>query len=196
MKDNNAKPEAEKLGWRLLETQRPYESQMVQLREDRLEIPGTAEKRYAYLERGHAVVVVPVTNQGEVVLLWQYRYPVDQFCLEVPAGTARDVEGMPLDEVVAKELQEEIGATFEQLEAIGTFHSNNALSDEECHVFLATGVVMTQRPDPEPMEKIEMRLTPVRLALEKARSGQMKTGPSALALLMCEPRLRGHGFVA
>jgi len=187
-------PEAENLGWSLTSSQMAYESKMVRLREDSLEVPGAGERKFAYMLRGAAVIIVPVTAEQEMILVRQYRYPVDEFCYEVPAGTALDVKDKSLEEVAAKELKEEIGATFQTLERIGSFYSNNAMMDEECHVFLALGVKRPDAPQPEPMEKIEIHQMPIGKAMHLVRSGQMKTGPSALAVLLCETRLKELGL--
>ena len=167
---------------------------MMILREDRLALTGGEEMTYAYLERGPAVIVVPVTPRGDMVLIRQYRYPVDEYCLEVPAGTARDAGDLSLQEVAAKELCEEIGARCERLERIGSFYSNSSMLDEECHIFFGSGVVLAREPEPEPSEKIEIIVKPAKEALELARSGKMKTGPAALAVLLAHPHLARLGF--
>jgi hypothetical protein len=65
-----------------------------------------------------------------------------------------------------------------------------ATTDEKCHVFLAEGVELSEKPEQEASETMETQLVPVAEALEMARRGKMKTGPCALAVLLCEPHLR------
>jgi ADP-ribose pyrophosphatase len=188
-------PKAAELGWKLRSSRTGYENEILRLREDHFEVPGSGGKTYAYVERGPAVIIVPVTAKGEIILLRQYRYPVDEYCLEVPAGTARDAGDLSLEEVAAKELKEEIGATYSRMESVGSFFSNNALSDESCHVFVAFDVVLAQRPEPEATEEIEAFPVPAGEAIARVRRGEMKTGPAALAMLLCEPKLRERGFL-
>ena len=178
----------------MLESHRRFENKAMVLREDRLALPRGGEMTYAYVERGSAVIVVPVTASGEIVLIRQYRHPVDAYCLEVPAGTMRDAGGLSLQEVAAKEVREEIGATCGTLEAIGTFFSNSSMLDEECHVFLGTGTVLAREPKPEPSEDIEILIKPAREAVALARTGRLQTGPTALAVLFAEPYLARLGF--
>lgn len=180
-------------GWQTRSTRTAFQTDKFRVREDQVVIPGAGQVPYAYLERGPGVVVVPVTRDNQIVLLRQYRYPVNQFCLEVPAGTAHDVPGQPLEAVAAKELLEEIGARFVDLERVGSFFSADALTDEECHVFLAWGVQLSDLPHRQPTEHIEIRPTPASEVVELARRGEIKTAQSALALLLCEPRLRARG---
>jgi ADP-ribose pyrophosphatase len=125
----------------------------------------------------------------------QYRYPVDEWCWEVPAGGSHDTGDATLEEVVRKEMEEEIGAICEKVEYIDFFYSANSMSDEKCHVFLALGVELKHKPDTEETENIKMHPLPAPEVMQLARSGQVKTGPCALALFLCEDALRKHGYL-
>src|SRR4051794_38193225 len=87
--------------WRLSDSTVHFENKIMRLKEDSVELPSNGRMDYAYIERGPAVIIVPVTRYGEIVLIRQFRYPVGDHCLEVPAGTARDTEGMSLEDVAA-----------------------------------------------------------------------------------------------
>lgn len=167
-----------------------WQSPWYSLRQDRLRARDGREYTYTVVEHPGAVWVVPVTCDGRMVLIWNYRHPVGEYCLEVPAG------GLPfgLDpserlvasaEVARRELQEEVGGTAADLRYVGRFYTSNGISDEVAYVYLATGVELgqTQR---EPTEWMETRLVPVTEALRMAREGEIADGPSALALLRCE----------
>ncbi len=193
--DPHAKPNGARLGWRVLETQRPFQNRINRLRADRVSIPGRGEIQYSYLERGDSVIVVPVTADGRMVLIRQYRYPVDEHCLELPAGCCRDTGGAAFEEVARRELREEVGATAGRLESVTWFYSSSSISDEVCHIFLALDVALDQETDREPGEHIEPMLVPVAEALAMVRRGEMKTGTCALAILHCEERLRREGLV-
>jgi ADP-ribose pyrophosphatase len=193
MSSKQQKPNGEKAGWRLLSSERRFENELCRLREDQVEVEGGKKIQYAYIERDEAVIVVPVTTDGRVVLLKQYRYPVDEWCLEVPAGGTHDTDDASLEEVARKELKEEVGATAKSLKHIGFFYSANSMSDEKCHVFLAEGVEISNGQDTESSEEIKVQLVAVEKAIELARSGAMKTGPCALAVLLCEPLLNKLG---
>ena len=106
--------------------------------------------------------------------------------MEVPAG------GMSPDltpeEVARRELLEEVGGTAADLRYIGQFYTSNGISNEVAYVYLATGVELGESQR-EPTELMEIRLVPVEEALRMARDGEITDGPSALALLWCEPLL-------
>ena len=189
------KPQAARLGWRVRESDRPFAGPVNRLRSDRLEIPGRGEIRYSYLERGESVIIVPVLADGRMALIRQYRYPVDAFCYELPAGCCRDAGGAALEEVARKELREEIGGTAARLEYVTWFYSSSSISDEVCHIFLALDVVLDQPTDKEPGEHIETRLLPTPEVYALVRRGEMKTGTCALAILHCETQLRARGLL-
>jgi ADP-ribose pyrophosphatase len=130
---------------------------------------------------------VPVTAGGLVALIWQYRYPVDDWCFEVPAGGLGP--GDNPEDVARQELLEEIGGTAADLSPVGRFYTTNGISNEVAYVYLATGVELgeTQR---EATELMELRLVPAEEAVRMAREGEISDGPSALALMWCKPLLR------
>ena len=183
------KPNGAASGWKHLASKTHFENEIFRVREDEVELEGGKKIKYAYVERDEAVVIIPVTRAGEMVLLKQYRYAVDEWCLEVPAGGTHDTGDTPLEEVVKKELREEVGGTAESLTYVDFFYTANALTDEKCHVFLAQGVELVKKQETEASETLEVQLVPVERAIELARSGAVKTGPCALAILMCEPLL-------
>jgi ADP-ribose pyrophosphatase len=112
---------------------------------------------------------------------------VADWCYEVPAGGLSP--GLTPEEVAERELLEETGGTAAELRYIGRFYTSNGISNEVAYVYLATGVELGEA-HPEPTELIEVRLVPIEEALCMAREGEITDGPSALALLWCEPMLR------
>ena len=129
-----------------------------------------------------------------MALIRHYRYPVDAFCLELPAGCCRDMGNVPLEEVARRELREEIGGVPGSLEYVTWFYSSSSISDEVCHIFLALDVKLSAEAAHEPGENIQTLLLPVSEALALVRRGEMKTGTCALAILHCEPLLLELGW--
>ena len=166
-----------------------WQSRWYHVRQDTLGDKRGGQFTYTVIEKPAAVWIVPVTSGGEVVLIHQYRYAVDDWCLEVPAGNIEP--GVDPAAMAARELREEIGGTAERLMPVADFYTMNGIGDEIAWVYLALGVTLGQ-PQREPTELIELRAMPVAEGLRLARAGQIKDGPSALALLLCEPVLRAH----
>jgi ADP-ribose pyrophosphatase len=190
-----AKPEGEKAGWHRLSTRYPFVTQWMRLRQDRVRIANKGDFTFTYREAPAAVAVVPVTRDGKIVLLRQYRYTVDDWCLEVPAGGTHDRAGVALEEVAREELHEEVGATCDQLIHVTTTYTLNAISDEVMHIFLALGVDLSEKPQPEKTELIEAHPLPASEAVRMAHNGEIKDGMSALTILLCEDLLREKGLI-
>jgi len=91
-----------------------------------------------------AVSVVPLLDDGNVVLVRQYRAALDRFLLEIPAGK-RDVADEPPEETARRELVEEVGLLPGVLVPLAVFHNSVGFSDEESHVFLATDLRAAER---------------------------------------------------
>lgn len=185
------------LGWKRLATRYPFVTQWLRLRQDRVRIDGKGDFTFTYREAPDSVAVVPVTKDGKIVLVRQYRYTVDDWCLEVPAGGTHDRTGVPIEEVALEELHEEIGATCERerLIPVAVTYTVNAISDEKLHVFLALDVDLADRPQPEDTELLSVQVMPVAEAIDMARSGKIQDGQSALAILLCENLLRHYGYI-
>jgi ADP-ribose pyrophosphatase len=172
--------------WQTLGTTWLWESKWYNLRQDRVRIHNGSEITYTYQEHPGAVFIVPVTSEGEIVLMHQYRHPVGEWLWEVPAGAVDD--GEDLGAAARRELAEEIGGTAEELCYVGYFFSASSISNLRINVFLAMGVTLEQSAR-EATELIELRVMPTTEALTMARQGEIKDGQSALALLLCEPLL-------
>ncbi len=166
-----------------LESRYLWQSKWYSLRQDRLRTPEGYEYTYTIVDHPGAVWVVPVTPDGQIVLIWNYRYPVNAYCIEVPAGGL--APDLAPEEVARRELLEEVGGVASELHYVGQFYTSNGTSNEIAYVYLAMGVELGETHY-EPTELMEIRLKPVKEALRMAREGEISDGPSALALLWCE----------
>jgi len=171
----------------VLASQYLWQSRWYNLRQDQLRAANGLEITYTVVEKPVAVWIVPVTPTGNVVLLNQYRYPIDAWCLEVPAGNVEPE--MDVLAMAARELREEIGGTAQQLIPVAEFYTMNGIGNEIAHVYVARGVRLGE-PQREPTEHIMLRQVSIMEALEMAKTGAIKDGPSALAILLSESVLR------
>ncbi len=103
-----------------------------------------------------SVVLIPVTENGEIVLVRQYRHAIGRWAWELPAGSLKSGEN--LEAAARRECHEEIGLIPDRLERLGAFFPTPGYCDEEMHFFKATAL---RRPDvdeivhPDPDEDIE-----------------------------------------
>ena len=182
------KPNGRAVGWERLETHYPFTHRMFRVREDVVRWPDGVIRPYTYIQTRGAVWIVPVTTEGEIVLIRQFRYTMDDWSWEVPAGGFHDFTGTPI-ELAKRELAEEVGGSSDDWRYVGSFRPGVSLLDEICHIVLARNVRLDREPSPEPGELIEVHPVPIPRALQMARDGEIEDGRSALALLRCEPFL-------
>jgi len=130
------------------------------------------------------VKVLPITVDGDVVLVRQWRQALGRPTLEVPAGGIEPGEG--LAEAAARELAEEAAVAVGELVPLGAFSTSPGRMDEICHCFLATGC--TPLPDAIPDEPTEI----VHRSVEEtyaAIGGEIDSTTCALILLLAAPHL-------
>ncbi|WP_217924568.1 DUF2064 domain-containing protein [Miltoncostaea oceani] len=171
---------------RLIDSELVVASPWRSLLRDRLKEDGHEARDYLYLAAPRAVFIVAVTTAGEVLLVRQYRHPVRDWTLEVPAGSLED--GEPPLAAAQRELSEEVGGSGGDWRHLSTFFSSSAHIGLRSDAFLATDVeVGAPRPDED--EEIEVVRLPVAEALRRAREGRMVEGQTALCLLLAAPHL-------
>lgn len=168
--------------YRKLGSRYVWRSQWYNLRQDDIQLPDGSQTTYTLVEHPGAVWIVPVTVEGKLALIRNYRYTVDDWCWEIPAGGLR--EGVSPEEMARRELREEIGGEAGSLRLVTSFYTANGISDEVAHVFLATGVRLGE-PQHEASEVMTLHLMEPGEVLRMARQGEISDGPSALALLLC-----------
>jgi ADP-ribose pyrophosphatase len=180
------------LGWLLRSTKVLIETPWLRIRQDEITLNGKPAT-FTYLEHPGSVFVVPVTKEGRVVLLRSYRYNVDDWVWELPAGGVGDKGERSLEEAARDELREEAGYTGGSFERLAAFYSSVGVCDIRFTVFLARGVERTVERAPEETEQIEEVVElPLEEAVRRAQSGELNDGESALAVLLAAERVGGN----
>ena len=90
----NDKPTAVDNGWQQLHTEVKVKHQMFELRNDLVRMPNGKEHTFTYVKKPPGVFILPVTVSGELVLIREFRYVVDRWLWEIPAGGSDDFEGL------------------------------------------------------------------------------------------------------
>lgn len=140
-----------------IETRRIYDGKILSLRVDTISMPNGAISTREIVEHGNAVVVVPIDGEGRLLLVRQYRKPVERSLLELPAGNMEAGEDPQV--AATRELREETGFLPGRLERLGGFYAAPGYCQEYLHLFLATDL----RLDPLPAdfdEDLELVATP------------------------------------
>ena len=123
-----------------------YAGKIISVRVDRIELPNGRTATREVVEHPGAVAVLALTAPESVVLVRQFRYPINEITLELPAGKLEQGED-PL-RAAHRELAEETGFVAGQMEFMTSFYSTPGFSDERMRLYLATDLKAgTPRPD-------------------------------------------------
>jgi ADP-ribose pyrophosphatase len=174
--------------WEVLRSEYLLRTPWRSVRSDWLKIHTGDEVRYDYLEAPDAAFVVPLTTDGKIALLHQYRYPVQAWIWEIVGGGVGP-EGP--HETALRELREEIGGRCRELVPLGSYLMGAGAMNVRSHAFLALDVELGEA-EREPMELVEVVLLDPDDVFERARDGRIDESQSALALLKAEPLIRAY----
>jgi ADP-ribose pyrophosphatase len=175
-------------GWKRLASRYLFKSRWYNLRQDEVELPSGQPITYTMVEHPGYAMVVPLLDDGRVLLERVYRYTVQDYVLECPSG---GLDGEAPEVAARRELEEETGWVAGALSPLGSFYGSDGISDERCHFFLATQLRLTGRMAREATEQMELEYVPLARAVELVLEGALLDAPSALAILLAERRLRG-----
>jgi 8-oxo-dGTP pyrophosphatase MutT (NUDIX family) len=177
-------------GWERLRSERLLETPYFVLRSDRLRLPdGAIKDPYYVIERPDAAIVFPLTGEGEVVLVRQFRPPLERMELGLPAGLVE--EGEKPEAAARRELLEETGYSGGEWELLGSLASSPSLKDNWAYLFLARGVEETAPQDPDEHELVEVVRVSEGDLFGLIRGGEIVSSSGVAAVLLALERLRG-----
>ncbi|MGH2597130.1 MAG: NUDIX hydrolase [Actinomycetota bacterium] len=139
---------------------------------------------YDVVRHPGAAGVLPLTPEGEVLLVKQFRPAVRQELTEIPAGLL-DVEGEDALTCATRELYEETGYRHDEIEFLGGYYSSAGFTDEYVHLFWAR---TRSAPEVGPESGIQIVMRPFDAMVASARAGRIRDGKTALALLLADRR--------
>lgn len=138
------------------------------------------EEVYDYIHHDGAAAVLPVTRDGKILMVRQYRNALDRFTLEIPAGKV-DAPEEPRIECAYRELEEETGFRTEKLEYLMTVNTTVAFCDEAIDIFIAKDLIPSKQNLDED-ECIEVEEWDVLDLLGLIYSGKMTDGKTIAAI--------------
>jgi ADP-ribose pyrophosphatase len=153
---------------------------------DRYMQPDGAVGDYWYVHLSGSAMIVPRLASGELVLVRQHRYLMERSSLEFPAGGIK--RGADPLQTARQELQEETGYVASSWRKIGEFAPCNGLSDELCHVYVASGLSIVGA-NPEPTEELEVAYFSLSQLQTQVRNGELWDGMTLSSLRIFEAQL-------
>jgi len=163
-----------------LERRQIFKGKVVDLSVDRIELPDGRTTELEVIRHPGATAMVPLTADGEVLLVRQYRYATGGWLLEVPAGKLDP--GEPPDKCAARELEEEVGHRPTELIELGWIWTTPGFTDEKIWLYLARGLEPGAQ-DLQSDEVLTVESVPFNEAIEKVHRGEICDGKSVCALL-------------
>lgn len=173
-----------------IESEKVYDGKLLQVYFDKVQLPDGSESTRDWIKHPGASAVVPVFEDGSIMLVKQFRYPPRELFIEVPAGKLDDGE---LPEVTARrELTEESGLTCSNLIHTGSFYPAIGYADELIHIYAAWGLKMEEKNSDDDEFLLNYRI-PFSEALNMIESGEIHDGKTICALTKTFLWWRKHG---
>lgn len=165
-----------------LSSKEVYRKPFLVIYEDQVMLPNDKQASRVYVKHIGAAAVLPITKDGRIVLTRQYRYPISQNSLEIPAGKKDSSDELGID-CVTRELEEETGFTSSRIEPLFDFFTCVGYSDEKIELFVAHDCVLKEdRLQPDEDEFIEVAIYSLDEVKSMLKDGTIKDGKTILAI--------------
>lgn len=172
-----------------IKTERKYTGNIINVEKLTVLLPNGKEATRDVVRHPGAAVVIPVKDNGNILLVKQYRKPCDMISLEIPAGKLDKGE----DPVVCaeRELAEETGYHARKLQKVMTIHSAPGFSDEVLHMYVATGLTKCEAcPDDD--EFITCGEYPLSDCVYMVDNGEITDAKTIIGIFLADRIIRGE----
>ena len=166
-----------------LSTERVFTGKVFNVDRDRVRMPHRRELTVDVIRHPPSAVIAPVPEPGRVILIRQYRYAINQWLWECPAGSVD--EGETPEQAARRECHEEIGQLPETVVRLGAMFPTPGYCDEEMRFYRATGLREPRADEaaqPDADEDIEVREFTLKEAREMVRRGEITDMKTVIAL--------------
>ncbi|CAK0757412.1 ADP-ribose pyrophosphatase [Gammaproteobacteria bacterium] len=166
-----------------------FSGNLLQVYRDEVTLPDGRDGSREYIVHPGAVVVIPWLAEKRLIMERQYRYPVKQEFLELPAGKLTYGEDPLL--AVQRELLEETGYTAAHWRRLGRIHPCIGYANEEMILYMAWDLTLTH-PDWDEDELLEVIEMPLDAALDGIRTGLITDAKTVIGLFWADKWTRGE----
>lgn len=163
-----------------------YQGRVINLRQDRVNLPGGRETTREIVEHPGAVVILALTNEKKIVMIRQFRKPAEEVLWELPAGTIEP--GEDLEKCARRELEEETGYYPRKVKKIITFFSTPGFCNERLTLFLVENLEKRNKNE-EADEFIKVELIDLKEALRLVKENIIKDAKTIIGILYLASRI-------
>ncbi|GGH79270.1 ADP-ribose pyrophosphatase [Pullulanibacillus pueri] len=152
-----------------------FEGKVIDLRVDTVELPNGETSTREIVKHPGAVAVIALTDEGKLVLVQQYRKPLEKLLFEIPAGKLDP--GEALETCALRELEEETGYRCRSIEHVVSFYTSPGFSDELIHIYFTDTLIRGERhlDEDEFLENYEVDLQEALQLLKEKKIDDAKT---------------------
>lgn len=158
-----------------------YKGKIISLRRDEALLPNGNTAFREVVEHNGGVCVVPLTDDGNIILVEQYRYPYGEVIAEIPAGKRDSLEEEPIKTGI-RELKEEVGAVAEKMTFLGKLYPTPGYCGETIWMYAATGLTFGEQ-NPDDDEFLNVKTISLDEAVEMILSGEIADAKTQAAVL-------------
>ena len=172
---------SQKLQEEMLSSQDIFKGKILDVKMDTVRLPNGKTATRELIRHIGAVCIVTVTEDDEVIVEHQYRYPFDEVVVEIPAGKLDSKDEDPAD-AAERELMEETGVTAGDMTYMGKFYPTCGYSDEVIHMYLAKNLSFGDR-NLDDDEFLDVRAVPIESLVEDIMAGKIPDGKTQAAVM-------------
>ena len=158
-----------------------FKGKIIDFYQDTIEVDGDHTVVWDFIKHKGAAAVVPVTEDGKILMVRQYRNALDRYTLEIPAG-ALDAEDEPGLTCAARELEEETGYRSENLEWLITLRTTVAFCNERIEVYVAKDLIPSKQHLDED-EFIDLKAYTIDELKNKIFTGEIEDAKTVASLM-------------
>ena len=163
-----------------------YNGKIVNLRIDTVELPKQRYSKREIVEHPGGVGIIALTEENEVIMVRQFRKPIEDSVLEIPAGKLDDNEDPKVCAV--RELKEETGYEAENMEFLLDFYSSPGFTDEKIHIYFATGL-KGGKAEPDENEYIDIEKYKIEDLVQMIKDNEIHDAKSIISILYVDKLL-------
>jgi 8-oxo-dGTP pyrophosphatase MutT (NUDIX family) len=173
--------ETNKNPWKIVSSEEKYDNPWINVVEHKVINPGGGKGIYGKVHfKNIAIGIVPIFENGDTILVGQYRFPLEQYSWEIPEGGGK----IGVDPILSaqRELLEETGLIANKWSQLIEMHLSNSVSDEYAIIFIAEDLIQGEAM-PEETEQLQLKRLPLNDAIEMVMKSEITDSMSVAALL-------------